>query len=334
MDNWSNEIIQAKDRRNLPVLYFPCLKESGLGIIETVHDGKKMAQEMADIIKRYPDMIAAMTGMDLSVDSEAFGSKVTFKDTEAPSVRDPLVTTAEDIAALQVPDIHSGRVDVFLEAITEAQKLITDRPIFGGQLGPFSLAANLLEVQDAMKMTIKAKKSMHTLLEKSTDFLIKRAQAYKNAGANGVFLAEPTAGLLSPKQMDIFSSQYVKQIVDAVQDEYFYVILHDCGSVTKGVPSMYNTGAKGFHFGNSVQMTNILPQIPADVLVFGNIDPTDYFVYAKPEEIQEATTTLLKEMEPYPHFVLSSGCDIPPLAPIQNIDAYFEAFKAYNQSIL
>ncbi|MGM9571563.1 MAG: uroporphyrinogen decarboxylase family protein [bacterium] len=333
MSEWALEIIKAKDVRNMPVLYFPCLPEFNLGIIETVNDGKKMAAAMAKIIEKYPKMIAATTGMDLSVDSEAFGSVVTFKDNEAPSVRDALIETAEEINALQVPDVHSGRVDVFIEAVTEAQKLITDRPIFGGQFGPFSLAANLLEVQAALKMTRKNPEALHQLLAKATEFLIARAKAYKAAGANGIFVAEPTAGLLSPKQLDAFSSVYVKQLVDAVQDDYFFVVLHDCGQVTKSVTSMYNTGAKGFHYGNSVKMPEILAQTPPDVLVFGNIDPSEMFTHSTPENMREVTLELLKAVKDYPHFVLSSGCDIPPSAKIENIDAYFQACVEYNQSL-
>ena len=98
---------------------------------------------------------------------------------------------------------------------------------------------------------ITNKAEMHQLMEKATEFLIERAKAYKEIGANGIFLAEPTAGILSPKMAAEFSDQYVKRIVDAVQDEYFYVILHDCGSVTKMTEGMYGTGAKGFHFGNA-----------------------------------------------------------------------------------
>ena len=203
----------------------------------------------------------------------------------------------------------------------------------GGQLGPFSLAANLLEVQSALKMTMKDPKAMHMLLEKCTDFLIKRALAYKEAGANGVFLAEPTAGLLSPRMLEKFSSVYVKKLVDAVQDSSFYVILHDCGHVTKSVASMYNTGAKGHHYGNSVDMKDILPQIPADILVFGNIDPSTAFFQGTPESIRKETLALLEAMEPYPHFVLSSGCDLAPMVTLENIDAFFEACKEYNEKL-
>lgn len=333
MDEWSQEIIDAKERRNLPVLYFPCLSLTNMGIIETVMEGRKMAETMAAAIEKYPSMIAAMTGMDLSVDSEAFGAEVVFKENAVPSAHKPVVKTAEDIKALKVPDVHSGRVDIFLDAVVEAQKLITDRPVFGGQLGPFSLAANLLKVQDALMMTILEPEAMHMLLDKATEFLIGRAKAYKEAGANGVFLAEPTAGILSPEQCEEFSSVYVKRLVDAVQDNSFYVILHNCGDVVNMVDSMYHTGAKGYHFGNSVDMKDILPQIPEDVLVFGNIDPVGAFCQGTEEEIKESTKALLKDMEPYPHFVLSSGCDISPLAELDHISAYFAACEEYNASM-
>ncbi|MBS7172993.1 uroporphyrinogen decarboxylase family protein [Blautia caecimuris] len=31
----------------------------------------------------------------------------------------------------------------------------------------------------------------------------------------------------------------------------------------------------------------------------------------------------------YPNFVISSGCDIPPAAPLENIQAFFDAVKEY-----
>ncbi|MEE0776737.1 MAG: uroporphyrinogen decarboxylase family protein [Bacillota bacterium] len=333
MDEWSQEIIDAKDRRVVPVLYFPCLSLTGMGIIETVNDGKKMAQTMKAIIDKYPATIASVTGMDLTVDAEAFGSTVTFKDNEAPSIRTELIKTPEDVQNLKVPDVHSGRVDVFIDAVKEAQNLITDRPVMGGQLGPFSLAANLMEVQAALKCVRKDPDTMKVLLDKATDFLIARARAYKEAGANGIFLAEPTAGLLSPKQIEEFSSVYVRKMVDAVQDSGFYIILHNCGYVTKSVSSMYGTGCKGYHFGNSVDMKDILPQIPANVLVFGNVDPSSVFTNGTPEKMHEVSMQLLEEMKDYPHYVFSSGCDIPPLAPLENVDAFYAAIEEYNSKL-
>ena len=178
MDNWSREIIEAKDRRYLPVLYFPCVPLTEYTVAETVHDGKKMAQAMKASIDRFPEMIGAMTGMDLAVDTECFGAKVRFPENAVPAVEHAVIEKADEVADLQVPDAHSGRVDIFLDAVVEAEKLITDRPTFGGQLGPFSLAANIMQMDKAMMAVITNKAEMHQLVEKATEFLIERAKAY------------------------------------------------------------------------------------------------------------------------------------------------------------
>ncbi len=330
MQEWAEEIIAAPDRRNLPVLYFPVLKNIGMPVPDSVKDPVNVAKGMREVIDEYPDTIAAVTGMDLTVDSEAFGVEVKFSKRQAPNTKNHIVQTAEDIEKLVVPDVHSGRVDIFLDAIGEAEKLIDDRPLMGGLFGPFSLAANLMDVNDAMIMVVQEPEAMHALLEKATDWLIKRCQAYKDAGANGVFMAEPTAGIMNPKMLDEFSSVYVKRIVEAVQDDYFFIILHDCGSVTDAVESMYNTGCKGYHFGNGVDMKNVMPQIPADVLVFGNLDPSEVFTLGTPESIREDTLKLLDEMKDYPHFVLSSGCDLAPMVENENLEAYYQACRDWN----
>lgn len=331
MQKWSEDIIRAKDVRNLPVLFFPVLKNIDMPVPDAMKDPGKIAAAMKEVIDEYPDTIAAITGMDLSVDSEAFGAEVKFSKRQAPNVKNHILETAEDVHDLAVPDIHSGRVDVFNDACREAAKIITDRPIMGGMFGPFSLAANLLDVSEALMKALHEPELMHELLEKATGWLIKRAQGYKDAGAQGVFIAEPTAGIMNPDMLDEFSSVYVKRIVDAVQDENFFLILHDCGSVTDSVESMYRTGCKGFHFGNGVDMKNIMPQIPTDVLVFGNLDPSAVFTLGTPESIYAATTKLLDEMKRYPHFVLSSGCDLAPLVANENIEAYYRACRDFNK---
>ena len=135
MQKWAEEIISAKDVRNLPVLFFPVLKNIDMPVPDSVQDPKKVAEAMAEVIREYPDTIAAITGMDLSVDSEAFGAEVKFSKRQAPNVKNHIIETAEDIHALQVPDIHSGRVDIFNDACREAAEIITDRPIMGVKLG-------------------------------------------------------------------------------------------------------------------------------------------------------------------------------------------------------
>jgi len=74
----------------------------------------------------------------------------------------------------------------------------------------------------------------------------------------------------------------------------------------------------------------MLPKIPKHIAVMGNIDPAGQFRGGTPESIREATLTLMgRACAAYPNFVISSGCDIPPLSGWDNIDAFFAAVRDF-----
>ncbi|MBO5762267.1 MAG: hypothetical protein J6R85_00190 [Lentisphaeria bacterium] len=62
----------------------------------------------------------------------------------------------------------------------------------------------------------------------------------------------------------------------------------------------------------------------------GNLDPVGVFRNASPEDVYRLTAALLEETKEYPNFVLSSGCDLPPGVPLENLDAYNRALQDYN----
>jgi uroporphyrinogen decarboxylase len=68
-----------------------------------------------------------------------------------------------------------------------------------------------------------------------------------------------------------------------------------------------------------------LAQVPADVVVCGNLDPTGVFVQASTLEIAARTRELLATTRTHRNFVISSGCDVPPSAPLANLDAFHQA---------
>jgi uroporphyrinogen decarboxylase len=143
-------------------------------------------------------------------------------------------------------------------------------------------------------------------------------------------MAEPLAGILSPSLIDEFSTQYVKRIVDAVKTDEFAFIYHNCGNNTPVlVDSIKTIGANGYHFGNAVDMKQMLERMPDDVLVMGNVDPSSQFRNGTPESIREATLALMEKCTVHKNFVVSSGCDIPPLSSWGNIDAFFAAARQF-----
>lgn len=58
----------------------------------------------------------------------------------------------------------------------------------------------------------------------------------------------------------------------------------------------------------------MMTHIPADTLAMGNVDPAGEFRNGTPESIREATLNVMNACCKYPNFVISSGCDIPPLS--------------------
>ena len=72
-------------------------------------------------------------------------------------------------------------------------------------------------------------------------------------------------------------------------------------------------------------------EVPSTALAMGNLDPVAMFKDATPQQMEQATLQLMERMKDYPNFVISSGCDTPPHAPLQNIDAFFRAVERGNR---
>lgn len=333
MYDWLDQIIKSPRKKAMPVLSFPSTQLLGISVTDLISDSDKLAEGMRRIAAR-TDAGAALSMMDLSVEAECFGSTIRYSDDEVPTVIGGIITSYEEAEKLTVPKVGAGRTGVYVESIEKAAKLIIDRPVFAGVIGPFSLAGRLMDVSEAMLYCYDDPDMVHLILNKVTSFIIEYCRAYKEAGANGVVIAEPLAGLLSPALAEEFSSRYFKMIVDTLQDESYIIVYHNCGGTAVDIiDSVLDTGAAAYHFGNAISMSDVMPHIPADKVAMGNIDPAREFRNGTPESIREVTLSLLNECGKYPNFVISSGCDIPALSKWENIDAFFDAVKEYYDGI-
>ena len=333
MRKWMFSMSTSIERQAMPIMTYPGLKLAQTNVLEVVRYGEAQFKCIEALAEKYPSA-AAVTTMDLSVEAETFGSPIKFSETEVPAVSAKIVHDEESVRALKIPRVGDGRTGAYITAARLSAKYVKDRPTFGGEIGPFSLAGRLFDMTEVMVAVLLEPEIVHILLEKVTSFLIEYAKAFKEVGANGIIIAEPAAGLLSPAQCEEFSSKYVQRIVEEVQDDYFMVILHNCGNTKNLVPSMIGTGAMAFHFGNAVDMSDIMPQIPWGRLAFGNIDPTTIFKNGTVEDVRAKTWELLEKTFSYKNFVLSSGCDIPPGTPIENIEEFFTKLEEFNHAML
>ncbi len=329
MKKWINEILASDKKKPMPVLSFPSVQLLKIGVDELIRSSELLSEGMK-LIAEHTDAGASFSMMDLSVEAEAFGSNVQFSNDEVPTVIGSIVNSKNDAEKLAVPGTDKGRIALYIEAIKLAKTNITDRPVFAGVIGPLSLAGRLIGVSEIMISFYEEPEMVHLVLEKATDFIIKYSQAFKEAGADGVAMAEPVAGLLSPALCEEFSTPYVKRFVDELQSNEYSVVYHNCGnSVIDIMDSILKCGAMMYHFGNAVPMEKVMQLVPKDVMAMGNIDPAGQFKNGTPESMREAVFELMDRCSGYDNFVISSGCDIPPSSSWDNIDAFFKAVEDY-----
>ena len=329
MRAWVAGQIAAPAKKALPVLSFPAIQDMGVTVRELLSIEYLQAHAMREVAERW-DCAASLAFMDLSVEAEAFGASVVWSDDEVPTVVGSIVSTEADLEKLWQPVVGDGRTGTCVKAVRRAAGLVDDRPVLAGCIGPFSLTGRLMDVNEVMVKCMEEPELVKAVLERATGFLVEYVSALKAAGADGVVLAEPMAGLLQAELVGEFSSEYVRRIVDAVQDDSFIVVYHNCGpSVVKAADAVIATGVAAYHFGNAVDMADILPLMPSDALVMGNVDPAGEVRNGTPESVRTATLALMEKCAGYPNFVPSTGCDVPPMSSWANIDAFFDAVEEF-----
>ena len=331
MKAWAEEIIRRQEVTAIPIMTHPGIELTGRTVLDAVSNGEAHYEAIQALCDKYPSDAATVI-MDLTVEAECFGADIVFPENEVPSVTGRLLKDETAIEALEVPSLNKGRIPQYLKANLLAAKHITDRPVFAGCIGPYSLAGRLYDMSEIMMLLYLNPDAARLLLRKCTDFIMRYCMALKATGVHGVMMAEPAAGLLSDEDCLQYSSAFIKEIVEKVQDEHFMVVLHNCGNTGNCTRAMIATGAAAYHFGNKIDMVEALKEVPSHTLCMGNLDPVSIFKMSTPQEVRQATLALLEAARAYPNFVLSSGCDIPPYTPQENIEAFYAALNDFNHA--
>ena len=204
MRKWIADTIARKQVAAVPIMTHPGIEIIGKTVRSAVSDGQVHYEAIKALADKYPTAASTVI-MDLTVEAECFGADIAFEDNAVPAVIGHMLNDAEDIRRLQVPSLNSGRIKAYLKANVLAARNITDRPVFGGCIGPFSLAGRLYDMSEIMVLIYQDPEAAHILLDKCTEFILKYCKALKETGVAGVVLAEPAAGLMSDADCERFS---------------------------------------------------------------------------------------------------------------------------------
>ena len=268
---------------------------------------------------------AAILFSDILVPAMAMGLEVAFDP--GPVLARPL-RSAEDAAALSVPDIEEAVPYVF-ETIRVVRRELAGRvPLIGFAGAPFTLAAYLVEGEGSRtfgrwkRMLYAAPEVAEAILEKTTAVTIAYLTAQVKAGAQAIQLFDSWAGLVSAEDYGRFSLPYVKRVIEAVRAEgvptiYFALdtahaadLMRTCGADVIGVDwRMRLNEGDGRH------------------VLQGNLDPCA--LLTDPKTVVRRTQAMLEDGAALPGHIANLGHGILPETPLDNAIAFVETVRDF-----
>lgn len=320
-------VLNARKPIPMPIGVYAGVQITGASVEDVVSNAHSQIESVLAIKERFNTEII-LTAMDLSVEAELFGCQIRMLKDEIPTVIGRRVTGIEEIKSLPEPIPGDGRTSVPLNTARALSKQFSGvTPVLGSVIGPFSLAGRLFGVSEILELSLVEPGTLQLLLTKVTNFLCKYIAEFRKTDVDGVIMAEPAAGLLSPKGLSSFSSKYIRQIIKENQTDDFVIILHNCGARLAHLPYILESGAEILHFGAPMDLSRAIKLINPQMILSGNLDPTAIFQQCNVEEVISETKKLMLTMKGCKNFIPSSGCDIPPGIPLRNLDAFFSTVR-------
>ena len=307
------------------------LEKHGWRFPEIHLDSHKMASAAASTSQLF-GFECAVVPFDMGVEAEALGCQVNYyaehTDILYPTISKKLAERVEELD-IQVPSdlAKAGRVPVVTEAIRLLKEEVGDQVAVGSWvLGPYTLAGQVVNIEDLAKMAFKKPEMVNKILNVLTELLISLAGIYRKAGADYMTVREmgATGSMLSPRIFSSLIRPHLERIFSALESPK---VLHICGETNNIIEQMAGCGADAISVDQKNRLAESREKVGANTILLGNIDPYNILVNGKPEDIDDAVkkaiTGGVNGVWP--------GCDIWPTVPRQNMEALKAAMQRYGK---
>jgi len=266
-----------------------------------------------------------------------FGGDVKWPEGEyaqAPSVARHPVITEEDGWNLKVPDVKTAGyhpLEMELAQLVNASSELFLQPAYG----PFTIAANLVGVEQFCKWIMKKPDLAHHMLRLSTDFANAKTRWWAETFPPEkiipwTFDTVAANQIISPKQFEDFCLPYQKEVHQKILDSGVkHIMCHICGEQNENLPYWQQIpfGDPGIlSWGHEVDLASLYDVFPTDIMM-GNVEPSIILVDT-PEKVYDATRVVIEKGKKHPGgFMLAAGCEFPPGAPEENMWAMVQALS-------
>lgn len=328
----AHEAYKYGKRLVAPLMGFPGVRLSGSSIKlaqQNYGEHFKAIKELALLFK--PDVIFPL--MDLSVEANANGRYTVFPVDDSATVPKDVFDIGELEKFREINFSFDGRIQGYVETVKHMSIGLPREILIGAYVtGPYTLSALIMGADEAAMSTIMNPEALRKVCDYSTERIQEYIRLLMCAGAHVIFLLEPTAMMLGPDQFEEFSASYVRHLVNSFKYSGVNMIYHTCGNTMHVVRQMVGSGVTGLSLDSremGVDLPGVAGVVPQDVMIIGNINPTSTMSSGTPGQVEKEVIDLLEAMDPYPNFILSTGCDLPFETPVENISAFMRTGRSY-----
>jgi len=255
----------------------------------------------------------------------AIGAKCTFNALgEASTMDEPLVLKPSDVDKLKIEDLENS---LELENLLKTTKIVAERVgneflLGNSQWGPFTLAGQLMGMENLMVTTLKDKPGIQHVLEFTESLLLKYWNLFIDAGVELVNQAEPmsSGNVISAKIFKETAFPRIKSANKAINKRAKAKMLHICGNTTKILDLIPLTETDLFSLDYQVDLKIAREKLSGKIAFGGNLNPTSIILEGTPEDIKIATTKCILDAGQKGYIVMP-GCDIPPKTKMENVQA-------------
>jgi uroporphyrinogen decarboxylase len=304
----------------------------GASIREWLFDPQLFIKAQVEAYERFrPDILLMM--WDLLTDVEAIGNELKFPEDSLCITTKAALEDKGKLSSLKLPDpTKDGRLPGYLEAVAGTKKIITDAIVSAVIAGPWTIAIGLRGATELIRDALKDPDYVHELMQFCVQQSINFAEAIIPLGVGlGYSEAPASCSLISPKMYRSFVFPYHKQIVDHFKAKKVGIGLHICGYADPILEDMVNTGVTNISVDAPTDLAKAAAASRGKAVLIGNLD-TNLFYTGSRDGMAQAVKNCIDQASPDSGFILSSGCEVPAIAPPEKMGWFYELVDELGQA--
>jgi len=323
---------QYADRVPVMVLASPCCTRlAGFTIKEAITQADKNAKSAIKLYEMFHPDIIPVVG-DPHKEAEAIGCELEFPEDGPTYVKIHILEEKSRLARLEIPDPRRDkRLPLFLEVYERLASAIKDCPIGGDLTGPWTLAADLRGLTKLIYDTLDDPKFVHELMRFTSEFIKVYGMTMMEIGIGlGMGEASASCSVISPQIYREFIKPYHEELVRYFKERKAWISLHICGYIDPIMEDVVSTGVGTISIDGPSSLRKLVEISQKKVVIMGNV-PTPLFAWGTKDEIEQAVKECIDIAAEGSGYILSSGCELSPDSPIENIKHFMEVADKYGR---